>query len=271
MALLPPLAAGASMTQAFGVQSSWEPHCYHYGTRNAAFYKPNSNYSYVYHYHMGTDWSNGSGTPIYASQSGVVVFAGWAPTPGPYAGGGYVIEVKIAGGAHYISAHCSKFAVKFGANVKRGQIIAYCGQTGTATGPHDHFAVFTLDGYGRRLFYNPQMFMAGGALANSPLILPQTYKLTFAPYTSRRVASIKAGTVVYGYNPTHPGAAVTHFGPSTKNSSFSVNGKTTVTWSPSPGPIPRGTFLHGDPTYGGVFKNLLVVPGAVISADGKAW
>jgi hypothetical protein len=37
MALQLPVT-GATLTQAFGVQSSWEPHCYHYGTTSAAFY-----------------------------------------------------------------------------------------------------------------------------------------------------------------------------------------------------------------------------------------
>jgi len=270
MALLPPLTA-STMTQAFGVQSSWEPPVYHLGVQHCAFYRPNSNYSYVYHFHMGTDYAAPAGTPILASEAGVVVFAGWAPSPGPEAGGGNIIEVKIAGGAHYLSAHCSKFAVGVGASVKRGQILAYVGSTGTATGPHDHFQVFTVDGYGRRLYGNPAYYMTGGMWADSPLIVSQSYKLSLAPYTARRTAVIRAGTVVYGYNPANPGKPVAHFGPATKNSGFGVNGKTTVTWSPLPGPIPRGTFLHGDPLYGGAFKNLLVVPSAVTAADGKAW
>jgi hypothetical protein len=280
MALQLPVT-GATMTQAFGVQSSWEPHCYHYGTRTAAFWKPNSSYLYATHFHLGTDWAKPQGTPILASEDGVVTYRGLPLSPGPVAGGGQTIEVKIQGGAHYVSCHCSAFAVGFGANVKRGQTIAYVGATGAATGPHDHFAVYTLDGYGRRLFYNPQLFMAGGALESSPLIRPSTYTATFKAYPARRKALIAGGATVHRWTPSHTGGPVgpDYTAPSS-GSGFWVDGKVTYAWpGDSTPPVPRGEFLHGEthinPTtgkpYGGYFAGYGVVKGEVSAADHLAW
>jgi hypothetical protein len=274
MALLNPLASGY-MTQAFGVPSSWEPKCYHYGTRRAAFYKPNSNYSLINHFHCGMDWADPQGTAIRASEDGVVVYSNWAQNPGPYAGGGYVIEVAVHGGARYASAHCSRLLVGFGAKVKRGQIIAFVGETGTATGPHDHFAVSTVSVYGH-LFYNPAEFLPGGILADSPLIKPYSYKLATSDYASPRRASIAPNSTVNGYTPSHIGGPVETFKATSSGSGFWVKGKQTITWpGDSTPPVPHGTFLLGMPKSttksGGVFANLDVPPSQVKAADGKPW
>jgi hypothetical protein len=53
--------------------------------------------------------------------------------------------------------------------------------------------VCTVDGYGRRLFYNPQRFVAGGDLEDSPLIRPYSYTASFVKYPTRRKALIAGG------------------------------------------------------------------------------
>jgi murein DD-endopeptidase MepM/ murein hydrolase activator NlpD len=88
--------------------------------------------------HEGIDISASTGTPIHAAADGLVVFAGYMR------GYGNTIMVDHGGGIHTLYAHCrsgAPFAVGNGAQVRRGQIIAYVGSTGMSTGPHVHFEV----------------------------------------------------------------------------------------------------------------------------------
>jgi murein DD-endopeptidase MepM/ murein hydrolase activator NlpD len=85
--------------------------------------------------HKGVDYAAPVGTPVRATGSGKVTFAG---TQNGY---GNVIELKHAGVHSTLYAHLSRIAphVKAGARVAQGEVIGYVGQTGWATGPHLHF------------------------------------------------------------------------------------------------------------------------------------
>jgi murein DD-endopeptidase MepM/ murein hydrolase activator NlpD len=84
--------------------------------------------------HAGIDIAVGYGTPIQASASGTVIFAGWM---GGY--GNFVI-VDHGGGLSTGYAHQSSIAVG-GGSVSQGQVIGYVGCTGHCFGPHLHFEV----------------------------------------------------------------------------------------------------------------------------------
>ena len=84
--------------------------------------------------HMGIDIGAGYGTPIVASASGTVIFAGWM---GGY--GNFVI-VDHGGGLSTAYAHQSSIAVG-GGTVSQGQVLGYVGCTGHCFGPHLHFEV----------------------------------------------------------------------------------------------------------------------------------
>jgi murein DD-endopeptidase MepM/ murein hydrolase activator NlpD len=84
--------------------------------------------------HAGIDIAAGYGTPIHASASGTVIFAGWM---GGY--GNFVI-VDHGGGLSTAYAHQSSVAVG-GGSVSQGQVIGYVGCTGHCFGPHLHFEV----------------------------------------------------------------------------------------------------------------------------------
>lgn len=90
-------------------------------------------------FHQGIDIANKSGTTIRAAGDGVVTFAGVKS--------GWGKMVLISHGYGYVSqyAHCSSIDVLEGQTVKKGDIIAKCGSTGRATGPHLHFGI-QLDG-----------------------------------------------------------------------------------------------------------------------------
>ena len=96
-------------------------------------------------YHSGTDISAPEGTPILAAADGTVTIANATDSwGGSY---GYYVKIDHGGGLTTLYAHCSNICVTVGQQVQAGQVIAYVGQTGRATGPHLHFEVRNqLDG-----------------------------------------------------------------------------------------------------------------------------
>jgi len=89
-----------------------------------------------YRPHLGVDFGARRGTPIHATASGRVIYAGWMR--------GYGRVVKIDHGRGFVSlyAHQSRLKVRRGNYVKRGQVIGYVGSTGRSTGPHLHFGLY---------------------------------------------------------------------------------------------------------------------------------
>lgn len=90
----------------------------------------------TYMMHAGIDFTAPIGTEIYATGNGVV-----AKTE--YNGRGYGNNVIIQHGYGYstLYGHMSRFAVRPGQRVKRGDVIGYVGNTGSSTGPHVHYEV----------------------------------------------------------------------------------------------------------------------------------
>ena len=91
-------------------------------------------------YHSGTDISAPEGTPILAAAAGTVTIANATDSwGGSY---GYYVKIDHGGGLTTLYAHCSSICVTVGQQVQVGQVIAYVGQTGRATGSHLHFQIF---------------------------------------------------------------------------------------------------------------------------------
>ncbi len=86
--------------------------------------------------HTGMDFSAKTGTEIYATGDGIVSKVRKSRK-------GYGNHVKINHGFGYetLYAHMSKYIVKRGQKVKRGEIIGYVGNTGTSVAPHLHYEV----------------------------------------------------------------------------------------------------------------------------------
>ena len=87
-------------------------------------------------FHWGMDFSAPEGTPIYATGDGVIKRISSSKI-----GFGKMIEIKHGFGYETLYGHLSKFNVKKGQKVKRGDIIGYVGNTGTSTAPHLHYEV----------------------------------------------------------------------------------------------------------------------------------
>ncbi|MBI2459724.1 MAG: peptidoglycan DD-metalloendopeptidase family protein [Parcubacteria group bacterium] len=98
--------------------------------------------------HYAIDIANHTGTPVYATDAGVVEVAGW--------GRGYGNQVVIdhGGGRKSRYAHLSKFYVGRGEAVEKSETIAAMGSTGHSTGPHVHFE-YIING----VKYNPLNYL----------------------------------------------------------------------------------------------------------------
>ncbi len=87
--------------------------------------------------HKGVDFGAPIGTPIFAAGSGTVEELGFKSGFGRY------IRLRHSGQMETIYGHMSRFNARLyrGAHVDQGQVIAYVGMSGRATGPHLHFEI----------------------------------------------------------------------------------------------------------------------------------
>lgn len=100
--------------------------------------RPNP-FGFSSHFHTGVDFANVIGTPIKAAADGLVLNAG-----GDSSGYGLFVRILHKHGFVTLYAHCSRVLVSKGQQVKRGQVIARLGESGSATGPHLHYEVRLL-------------------------------------------------------------------------------------------------------------------------------
>ncbi|QZH74612.1 MAG: M23 family metallopeptidase [Erythrobacter sp.] len=91
--------------------------------------------------HGGVDFAAPTGTSIFASGSGVIEVASWAPTA--TRGNGSYIAIQHDSGFRTLYLHMSAFApgIAVGERVEQGQVIGAVGSTGGSTGPHLHYEV----------------------------------------------------------------------------------------------------------------------------------
>ena len=86
--------------------------------------------------HKGMDFTAPRGTPIYATGNGKIVRADSNSS-------GFGKHVRVDHGFGYVTlyAHLSKYNVKRGQKVKRGDLIGFVGSTGRSQAPHLHYEV----------------------------------------------------------------------------------------------------------------------------------
>ncbi len=99
-------------------------------------------------YHPGIDIAGSMGNAIYASASGVVVYAGWNNY-----GYGLMVVIDHGDGWQTLYAHMSQVNVVCGQAVFQGNVIGGVGSTGNSSGPHLHFEM-QHDTFGRVNPYN---------------------------------------------------------------------------------------------------------------------
>jgi len=87
-------------------------------------------------FHAGMDFSAKTGTPIYATGDGIVERA-----DNTASGYGNHIVIRHGFGYETLYGHLSKYKVRAGQRVKRGDVIGYVGSTGRSEAPHLHYEV----------------------------------------------------------------------------------------------------------------------------------
>jgi hypothetical protein len=106
-------------------------------------YSPSTN-------HFGIDIAGTLGDAVFASDNGVIVYAGWNNW-----GYGNVVVIDHDGGWQTLYAHLSSFNVGCGQSVYQGDVIGAIGSTGNSSGPHLHFEMLN-ESYGK---VNPHNFL----------------------------------------------------------------------------------------------------------------
>jgi murein DD-endopeptidase MepM/ murein hydrolase activator NlpD len=90
-------------------------------------YEPQAN-------HPGIDIDGNEGSPVYAADSGIVVYAGWNNW-----GYGNTVVINHSNGWQTLYAHLSSYYVGCGQSIFQGNTLGAMGSTGNATGSHLHF------------------------------------------------------------------------------------------------------------------------------------
>ena len=128
--------------------------------------------------HKGVDYAAPTGTPVRAAGDGRVQFAG---QKGGY---GNVLEIAHARGVVTVYGHLSRFAngMRAGTKVSQGEVVAYVGMTGLATGPHLHYE-YRVNG----VHQNPQTVDLPGAAPIEP-----SWRQDFDEKTALALAALEA-------------------------------------------------------------------------------
>src|SRR5215211_6078769 len=98
-------------------------------------YAPNAN-------HWGIDIAGNDGEAVFATDAGVVVYAGWNNY-----GYGNMIMVDHGNNFQSLYAHLSGISVGCGQSVGQGDLIGAIGNTGRSTGSHLHFEIRALSSW----------------------------------------------------------------------------------------------------------------------------
>lgn len=99
-----------------------------FGPRQSPFFNVISN-------HEGIDIANEEGSSIKAPADGIITFCGWQ---GSY---GKLVVIDHGYGFSTRYGHLSRLLVNVGQRVRRGQVIAFMGNTGRSTASHLHYEI----------------------------------------------------------------------------------------------------------------------------------
>ncbi|ASK34852.1 M23 family metallopeptidase [Alloalcanivorax mobilis] len=102
-------------------------------------------------WHEGVDFAGKDGSPVVATASGVVTYAG------ARSGYGKLVEINHGNGISTRYGHAKTVKVQVGDIVRTGDVVALMGSTGRSTGPHVHYEVLKD---GRQVNPHPYIYRA---------------------------------------------------------------------------------------------------------------
>lgn len=85
--------------------------------------------------HPGIDIAVPLGSPVWATEDGIVAFAEWDEELG------HMVELDHQNGLKTVYGHNSEVLVEKGSQVKKGDVIAFSGSSGRSTAPHLHYEI----------------------------------------------------------------------------------------------------------------------------------
>jgi len=88
-------------------------------------------------FHRGDDMKAKMGTPVYATADGIIEYAGLHKK----SGFGRLVIIQHAFGFRSYFGHLNKIVIKSKRFVKKGDLIAYSGNSGLSSGPHLHYEI----------------------------------------------------------------------------------------------------------------------------------
>ena len=88
--------------------------------------------------HRGIDIAGNTGEAVYATDAGVIVYAGWNNY-----GYGNMVMIDHGNGFQSLYAHLSAYNVGCGQSVGQGDLIGAIGSTGNSSGSHLHFEILS--------------------------------------------------------------------------------------------------------------------------------
>ena len=107
-----------------------------------------------YRFHSGVDLATPCPNKVYASRAGVVTISKYSSTAG------YYVTIDHLDGYYTSYMHlCKPADVKVGDIVAAGQVIGCIGTTGTSTGNHLHYDLFTYNDKGEKEYLNPMDYI----------------------------------------------------------------------------------------------------------------
>lgn len=123
-------------------------------------------------WHGGVDFGGAIGTPLIATEAGIVTAVTSSSTPGNNGcGNGVVYQLRRDAGIEMTYCHMNTVVVKTGQALKAGQLVGTLGNTGRSTGPHLH-GQLRVNGE----IQNPTAYFQAGIVAPKKDALPRVSK-----------------------------------------------------------------------------------------------